>query len=525
MKISVPDFFKITTIYLKEEELRVQQYHNEFRIKVRETVVDSVLCKYITLRNDDSGIFQLLKAEKLQQVKILYDFLTSVNAGKSCFIPHVLNYTKLKTGEIKKDFSEQGENADKIKFFEKLSNFRKTIMDICKYCFDSNREIVTSVLMQLNSEILGVEDFPKLLATHIDDFIVKNGKNLDSDPVQEQITDLFEMVDLTADRYSLLYYYEQALKRRLFSFNNYNESMENEFLKRMTQVVGEQQIIKIKGMIQDMTNSKKTTSDFQDFIKNSQYKYEAIKEIEIEISLLTNSKWPTGAFEIGICSVPQDIQNIESAFNDFYQSGSIETDKRIDWLHGEGSIEVIGKLKEGRKNFLVSVPQYSVLDCLQNANSEMMLSVGEIKQRVNFSKEWLAAIFQPLLEQKVLKREKEIKEKLKDEELVWINTEFSSKNRNINLIDRKLLKGGDSNQDALQIEVEKKIQVEAAIIKIMKSKKRVRFNELMADVKNLLHNSFWPSDQVLRLVIEDLIKKEFISRDDKDMNIFLYNLK
>jgi len=57
MKISVPDFLKIATIYLKEEELRVQQYHKEFRIKVREAVVDSVLCRYITSRNDDSGIF------------------------------------------------------------------------------------------------------------------------------------------------------------------------------------------------------------------------------------------------------------------------------------------------------------------------------------------------------------------------------------------------------------------------------------------------------------------------------------
>ena len=59
-----------------------------------------------------------------------------------------------------------------------------------------------------------------------------------------------------------MFYYEQALKRRLFSFNNYYESMENEFLKRMTQVVGEQQTIRIKGMIQDMISSKKTTSEF-----------------------------------------------------------------------------------------------------------------------------------------------------------------------------------------------------------------------------------------------------------------------
>ena len=58
-------------------------------------------------------------------------------------------------------------------------------MDICKYCFDGNREIIKSVSEQLKSEFLGVEDFPKLLATSMDDFIVKNGENLESDGVQE----------------------------------------------------------------------------------------------------------------------------------------------------------------------------------------------------------------------------------------------------------------------------------------------------------------------------------------------------
>ena len=228
--------------------------------------------------------------------------------------------------------------------------------------------------------------------------------------------------------------------------------------------------------------------------------------------------------EFDICYAPEDIKGIQSAFKDYYQSEPIGTGKRIDWLYGEGSIEVIGKFKEGRKNSLVSVPQYSVLDCLQNANSEMKLSFGEIKKRVNLSKKWFAAIFQPLFKQKVLMREKDKNSKLRNEEHVWINTEFSSKNRKINFINRKLLKGRDSNQDALQIEFEKKIQVEAAIIKIMKSNKRARFNELVADVTNLLQNSFPPSDQVLRLIIEDLIKKEFIRRDEVDTNVFHYQV-
>jgi hypothetical protein len=191
-------------------------------------------------------------------------------------------------------------------------------------------------------------------------------------------------------------------------------------------------------------------------------------------------------------------------------------------LYGEGSIEIIGKFKEGKKNFLVSVPQYSVLNCLQNANSEMKLSVADIKQRVNFSKKWLGAIFQPLFKQKVLKREKDKKEKLKDEELVWINTKFSSKNRKINLIDKKTLKGRDSKEDAKKIDDNKKISIEAATVRIMKSKKVAKFNELATDVRKILQDFFQPPDGMLRLIIEDLIKREYLERDDDDMNLFRY---
>jgi hypothetical protein len=58
------------------------------------------------------------------------------------------------------------------------------------------------------------------------------------------------------------------------------------------------------------------------------------------------------------------LQEVEKAFDDFFHSDSKNTGRKIDWLYGEGFIELTGKFKDGKKNFLVSVPQFAVLHCL-----------------------------------------------------------------------------------------------------------------------------------------------------------------
>jgi Cullin family len=239
--LPVPDFLDIANTFLKEEDLRIQRYYNELRQRVWKTLTDSIIVKSNNLitKNEKSGLFQLLIQENLKYVKILYEFLTVIKTELHNFTAYALNYIRHKISDFKKEFEDEGENEDEIKLIEKLSQFRKSMIDICNDCFQGNKQIIGSVKLELQSEFSRVTDFPKMLAGYMDDFIVKNGKNQESEEVQEQTNNIFEMVNLTAERVNLLHYYEQTLKSRLLSVSNYYESMENEFLKRITQIMGE----------------------------------------------------------------------------------------------------------------------------------------------------------------------------------------------------------------------------------------------------------------------------------------------
>ena len=54
-----------------------------------------------------------------------------------------------------------------------------------------------------------------------------------------------------------------------------------------------------------------------------------------------------------------------NAFDEHYLKGTQGTGKKIEWLLGEGQVEVLGSFKRGKKNLVLSVSQYTVLNILQ----------------------------------------------------------------------------------------------------------------------------------------------------------------
>lgn len=73
-----------------------------------------------------------------------------------------------------------------------------------------------------------------------------------------------------------------------------------------------------------------------------------------------------------------------------------------------------------------------------------------------------------------------------------------------------------------QIDAIKTAKVEAAIVRIMKSKKIAPFNEISAEVRKVLQDFFTMPDIMLRKMIENLIKHEYLERDENQMNTFKY---
>ena len=74
----------------------------------------------------------------------------------------------------------------------------------------------------------------------------------------------------------------------------------------------------------------------------------------------------------------------------------------------------------------------------------------------------------------------------------------------------------------LQVEEDRKPQIEAAIVRIMKARRVLDHNSVVAEVTRQLSPRFLPNPVVIKKRIESLIEREFLERDQSDCKLYRY---
>ncbi|VDP48741.1 unnamed protein product [Schistosoma margrebowiei] len=112
----------------------------------------------------------------------------------------------------------------------------------------------------------------------------------------------------------------------------------------------------------------------------------------------------------------------------------------------------------------------------------------------------------------------------------WLNLKFTNtkmgkvqNRRRINLIGRLQLTHEITNEEESMAIVElRQLRAQEGIIKLLKTRKRLHHNELYQELVDLLRFQFVPSKRLIKEVLEWLIDKHYVRRDNNDMNVFVY---
>ena len=86
----------------------------------------------------------------------------------------------------------------------------------------------------------------------------------------------------------------------------------------------------------------------------------------------------------------------------------------------------------------------------------------------------------------------------------------------------RAVKETDSNKLQSKVEDDRRFAIDAAIMKVMKCKRRVEYQMLIMETTKLLLQRFKPDPAQVKLRIEHLIERFFIERDEEDKRIFKY---
>ncbi len=80
----------------------------------------------------------------------------------------------------------------------------------------------------------------------------------------------------------------------------------------------------------------------------------------------------------------------------------------------------------------------------------------------------------------------------------------------------------ETEQTRKEIDEDRKIYIQATIVRILKSRKRVTHNELMTEVIDQNKSRFQPDVVQIKKEIEHLIERGYMDRDDGANDVYIY---
>jgi cullin 3 len=114
---------------------------------------------------------------------------------------------------------------------------------------------------------------------------------------------------------------------------------------------------------------------------------------------------------------------------------------------------------------------------------------------------------------------------IEDNDVITINEDFTSKFKRIKvpLISVKDTSVVDlDNHIPSQLQEDRTHQLDATIVRILKTKKQISHNDLVAEVTRILSSKFVPVIAFIKKRIESLIERDYLTRDSGDNKIYRY---
>ncbi|PHJ24653.1 cullin family [Cystoisospora suis] len=261
-----------------------------------------------------------------------------------------------------------------------------------------------------------------------------------------------------------------------------------------------------------------------------------VEGIEFSVQILTTGHWPT--YPTTPVCLPPALKHCQLLFEEFYASQTQH--RRVTWVPALGTVVVSGLFLK-KHDLLCNVYQACVLLLFnwdspyfpdgrhrrtgKEKNEETDKSDEPKEQKREDPKLTLSQIVETLgLDETTVKKmlgsfflgRFKIIKKLGDD-TYQVDPTFTCLNRKIK-IPTPLQEEVQSRE---RVEEDRSIAIEAAIVRIMKARKSLQHQQLLAEVLSQL-SFFKPNPKLIKKRLEHLIEREFIERDRDNPNLYRY---
>jgi len=319
--------------------------------------------------------------------------------------------------------------------------------------------------------------------------------------------------------------YQQYLATRLLQGQSQSEQHEKRMIAKLKTECGYQWTSKLESMFKDVQLSTELVNDFRvgPGSKHDQ---------ELEVNVCTTGSWPqagVGAASSGAKAaisqggnLPQQVLAVCEAFKGFYLAK--HSGRRLTWRMDQGRADVMVHFSpQTRKILNVSTYQMMFLSLF---NKSEFVSYQQVLDVTACDPDEMQVHVLTLAHPKVsIVQKNPNNNKLAPNHKFRLNKGYKNQLFKIKVpVLSNLGKNNDAKRADMeqQTKIRRRHQIDAAIVRIMKTRKTLKHQALIGEVVDQLKARFSPSSVDIKKRIESLIEQEYLERDENQRGVYNY---
>ncbi|KAK6350138.1 hypothetical protein TWF696_006384 [Orbilia brochopaga] len=527
----VAKYAKECAAQLKAEVARIDKFNLEMstRRSLIAMIEKEMILHHLSDLTDATGIGQLIDKNDIDSLGTIFTVINRVDDAGLKLKPIWSRYIKVKGASIVTDAARESEMVPRLLAFKtQLENILKVAFGKNTDLSHSLREAFETFINERRNVGYQLNAKPSEMIAKYMDLLLREGIKAISQSTDEgdammgmgdEDVLLGDQLDQVLDLFRFIHgkdvfeaFYKKDLARRLLMGRSASADAEKAMLSKLKTECGSGFTMNLEIMFKDMDISRDNMVTF----KNSKVAAQRPSDMDLQVTVLSQAAWPT--YTETSMTLPQNVAQYMELYHQFYTTK--HKGRKLTWQNGLAHCVIKADFPKGKKELAMSAFQAVVL--LLFDDDKKPLSYEYIKSATNLPDSELKRTLQSLACARVRPLTKHPKGKEIDPtDTFTVNLHFSDPKIRIKINQIQLRETrAEVTATHEQVAQDRQYETQAAIIRIMKSRKTIGHNDLITETINQTRKRGVLDLADIKKNIERLIDKEYMERVED--NVYRY---